>query len=166
MKSIALRHGVILFILLTTFFLLMALIGQSEKVWLRVFNGVIHMAVIFMAILNYRRKSEETLGNYLSGVAIGLYTSVVGAILFGVFMAIYLSFNTSLHSVLVETIPVKENLIPLAAALFIVVEGIATGLIGSYLLTRLVNMKLLKEKTGQVNFNKNYSKSAQYKYKM
>ena len=159
-QKIALKYGLILFGSLTGFFLLMWIFNQADKTWLRVFNGIIHMTLLYFAIKQYRRKSPETFGNYLSGVSLGLYTSIIGSLLFATFIALFTSMNTSFEQSLTSAIPYDLGFIPLSAALFVVMEGIVAGLIGSYVVTRLINMQILKEKTGNSDRNYNYETNA------
>lgn len=159
-QKTALKYGLILFGSLTSFFLLMWIFNQADKTWLRVFNGVIHIIVLYFAIKKYRNKSPETYGNYLSGVSLGLYTSIIGSLLFAGFIALFISLNPAFEQSLTSAIPYNMDFIPLSAALFVVVEGIVAGLIGSYVVTRYINMQWLKEKTGNPDRNVNYEKNA------
>jgi hypothetical protein len=77
MKKIALKYGLFMFAGFAAFFLLMHLIGLSQNTYLRVFNGVIHLGLIYTAIKAYRNVYEESVENYVSGVAVGMYTSAV-----------------------------------------------------------------------------------------
>ncbi len=159
-QKISFKYGLILFGSLTGFFLLMWIFNQADKTWLRVFNGLIHITLLYFAIKQYRRKSPETFGNYLSGVSVGLYTSVIGSLLFAAFIALFTSFNVGFEQSLTSAIPYDLGFIPLSAALFVIMEGIVAGLIGSYVVTRLINMQILNEKTGKVNRNSNYENNA------
>jgi hypothetical protein len=159
-NSFAFKYGFILFALLTSFFTLMWAFGQADQTWLRIFNGVIHFGLLYFAILNYRKTFPETYGNYLSGVGTGMIISAIGSILFAFVIALFANLDGGFAAAIEKDIPYNANLIPFSAALFVFVEGIAAGLIGSYFMTRVVNAQMLKSSTGQANFNINYNSNA------
>ena len=158
MKAITTKYGFLLFLVLSVFFISMNALNLSHHLYLRVFNGVIHLAILTIAIYKYRQINKETLGNYISGVVVGLYTSLIGSVLFGGFFATYLYFDQSFKVLLSNYIPLSDALIPIAAAMFIVMEGIAVGLVGSYLITRVINVWMVRK-----NINKRYAQSAEWK---
>jgi hypothetical protein len=147
MKKIALRYGLFMFAGFTGFFLLMHLIGQSANTGLRMFNGVIHLSFIYMAIRAYRATYPDSAGNYMSGVATGMYASLFGVFGFVIFMLLFLVYNPSFLETIGESSSfgkVQEYLTPITASLFILTEGIAVSLIGSYIITRVVDMTLAR----------------------
>lgn len=121
-------------------FLLMHEVGQARNYNLRLLNGVIHIALLAAAIREYRRRYPEGYANYISGVAVGLWSSVVGVLTFSVFLFFYLVADVPFMTYIQETVPIGQYLNPFTTCLFIVVEGIAVGLIGSYILTRVIDM--------------------------
>ena len=129
------------------FFSLMNLLGVATNPGLRIFNGAIHLGMIYLAIRQYRNEFPETIDNYLSGVALGMYTSMIGVVGFVVFMMFYFIFNPGflqaigLHTGIGQ---LGDYLTPLTASLFILAEGIAVSLIGSYIVMRVVNMQLVE----------------------
>ena len=142
MQKIALRYGLWMFAGFTVFFLLMHLFGLSQNYNLRIFNGVIHLSLIYLAIRDYRHTHEDSVNNYVSGVAMGMYASVIGVIGFTIFMLLYLIGDANFMQALRETNPLGEYLTPITASLFILMEGIAISLIGSYIITRVIDMRL------------------------
>jgi hypothetical protein len=155
-NNITIKYGLILFMSLASFFGIMWIFGQAGNIWLRAFNGVIHFAVLYFAISTYRRENPQTLGNYLSGVGVGMSLSLIGSLLFALFIAGIVAVDENLAQTINEEIPYGSNLLPLSAALFVMMEGIVAGLIGSYIMVRVVNARILREKTGQPSYNRNY----------
>jgi hypothetical protein len=141
MKKIALKYGLFMFAGFAAFFLLMHLIGLSQNTYLRVFNGVIHLGLIYTAIKAYRNVYEESVENYVSGVAVGMYTSAVGVIPFAVFMLLFFALNPTFLEIIRHETPFGDSLTPITASLFILVEGTAISLIGSYIVARVVDMR-------------------------
>lgn len=157
MKSnIATKYGLILFGSLALFFGIMWAIGQAGNTWLRMFNGLIHLAVLYFAISAYRKKYPQSVGNYLSGVGLGMYLSVIGSLLFALLIGVVVALDTDLATAINNEIPYAFNVLPLSAGLFVMMEGIVAGLIGSYIVVRIVNAKILKKKSGQTIVNQNY----------
>ncbi|MCB0554094.1 MAG: DUF4199 domain-containing protein [Phaeodactylibacter sp.] len=147
MKKIAIKYGFLMFAGFTLFFLLMHLLGHSRNFNLRIFNGVIHIGLITLAIKEYRKANPDNISNYLSGVALGMYASLIGVVGFTIFMAFYLIGDADFMHYIQNAVPIGEYLNPITASLYILVEGVAVGLIGSYLVTRLVDMNLAKDGT-------------------
>lgn len=144
MKKLALRFGLWMFLGFTTFFLIMHLLGLSNNYNLRVLNGLIHLGVVYFAIKTFRSKYPDTVSNYVSGTAMGMFASAVGVAGFTIFMTLFLSFSPDFLRELRETMPMGDYLTPITASLFIFVEGIVISLIGSYILTRVVDMNLAR----------------------
>ncbi|PHN07256.1 DUF4199 domain-containing protein [Flavilitoribacter nigricans] len=144
MKKLAFRFGLWMLAGFVAFFLLMHLFGLSNNYNLRVLNGVIHLGVIYFAIKAFRSKYPDTVSNYVSGTAMGMYVSVVGVLGFTIFMILFLSFNPGFLQELREAMPMGDYLTPITASLFILMEGIVISLIGSYILTRVIDMNLAR----------------------
>jgi len=144
MKKIALQYGLWMLAGFTVFFLIMHLLGLSHNYNLRILNGIIHLGVIYFAIKAFRSKYPDTVNNFLSGTAIGMFVSAVGVTGFTVFMILFLSFNPGFLQELRETIPMGDYLTPITSSLFIFMEGIVISLIGSYILTRVIDMNLAR----------------------
>ncbi len=145
MKKIAIKYGLFMLVGFIAFFLIMHVLGHSMNYNLRIFNGVIHIGLIALAIREYRQTHPESLSNYISGVAMGMYASVIGVLGFTIFMGFYLLGDEALLSHIQASIPIGDYITPFTASLFIVVEGIAVSLIGSYIVTRIIDMRMAKD---------------------
>lgn len=142
MKKIAIKYGALMFAGFTGFFLAMHLLGQSQNYNLRIFNGIIHIGLIALAIREYRKANPETLANYVSGVAMGMYASLIGVVGFVIFMVLYLIGDNEFLAYIQASVPIGEYITPITASLFILVEGVAVSLIGSYIVTRIIDMNM------------------------
>ncbi|MDX1476977.1 MAG: DUF4199 domain-containing protein [Saprospiraceae bacterium] len=139
MRAIAIRYGMMMFVCLLAYFLLMQWVGLAENFQLRILNGVIHLAFITVALNRYRRDFPDE-WNYLSAVATGVITSVVAIALFAIFQIVYLSLNDDFMAYLQENVnSVGQYLTPVTAALIVLVEGLAVSVIGSYIVMRILN---------------------------
>lgn len=142
MKKIAFKYGLWMFAGFTGFFLFMHLLGLSDRYFLRILNGLIHISMIYLAIREYRKQYKDSINNYVSGVAMGVYASVPGVVGFTIFMVLYLAFDPVFMNNLRVAMSMEEYLNPVTASLFILVEGFVVSLIGAYLVTRVVDMNL------------------------
>lgn len=139
MNQIAFRYGLWMFFGLTAFFLLMHIFHLSENFYLRIFNGVIHLGLLWMALRAWNREHHEGTSDVASGVVVGMFTSFVGVIPFAFFMAIFLEFNPDLLNSIKQQTPLSEYLNPITSCFFIVVEAIVISLIGSYIMVRVLD---------------------------
>ncbi|HLF63577.1 MAG TPA: hypothetical protein VI603_07485 [Saprospiraceae bacterium] len=144
MKRIVIRYGILMFLGFTGFFLIMHALNLSQHYHLRILNGIIHFTFITMAIKEYLR-IEPSESNYMSGVAVGVITSMIGVVPFAIFQLIHLAINTEFMQTLRENVPyVGEYLTPFTAALTIFMEALAVSVIGSYIVTRIIDASMRK----------------------
>lgn len=149
MRKIAIRYGLWMLVGFTTFFFTMHLLGFSQRYDLRIFNGVIHLSLMYLAIKEYRNKYKESVNNYVSGVATGMYASIIGVLPFTIIMFLYLVLNPDFMANVTDNADLERFITPLTASLFIFTEGIAISLIGAYIETRIIDARLSKAKAAQ-----------------
>jgi hypothetical protein len=77
--------------------------------------------------------------NYVSGVAIGIFMSMIAIVLFAIGMVIYLSLDTTFFNSLKDNFPYPEYFSPTTASIGIFVEGLAVSIIGVYVITRIID---------------------------
>ena len=140
MRAISIKMGLLMLAGFVSFFLLMYLLGLGQRIELRIFNGIIHFYFLNRAIRAYYALHPENIGNYMSGIAQGIWASVIGIIGFTLFMTIFLSITPSLMESIKGQSQLSEYLNPFTASLFILAEGLVISIIGSYILTRLVDL--------------------------
>ncbi|MFN0214915.1 MAG: hypothetical protein ACKVT2_11720 [Saprospiraceae bacterium] len=139
MKEVAFRYGIWMFLSLTGFFLLMHLLDMSENFYLRIFNGAIHLGLLWLALRAWTRDHHAGTSDVTSGVVVGMFTSFIGVVPFAFFMAIFLEFNPDLLASIKSQTQLGEYLNPVTSCFFIVVEAIAMSLIGSYIMVRILD---------------------------
>ena len=144
MKRIVIRYGILMFLGFTGFFLVMHALNLSQHYHLRILNGVIHLTCITLAIRAYHKLDADDT-NYMSDVAVGVITSMIGVIPFALFQLIHLAINTEFMQYLRETVPyVGHYLTPFTASLTIFMEALAVSVIGSYIITRVIDASMPK----------------------
>ncbi len=146
-RTIPNRHGFMMFVLLTGYFLIMRFIGLGHDYWLRALNLLIVFFVIRSALRTYRSRSQASYyEDFTDYFRIAARTSLVGIALFSVFLAIYLD---QLDTVFMEEIRTQENispyLTPVSAAFLIFVEGITSSLACGYILIQVMKSRTVEK---------------------
>jgi hypothetical protein len=90
-EKIGLQTGIVTFITLVAYFMIMKWLGLSEILELRFFNFVILTVGICYGINKFRHDSHES-EFYLKGWGQGIFIAVVAVVLFALFMSIYISY--------------------------------------------------------------------------
>ena len=144
MRTISIKMGLWMLAGFISFFLLMFVMGLGHRSELRVFNGVIHVYCLYRAIKAYYALHPENIANYMMGVGQGMGASIIGVGGFTVFMTIFLALNPTFMMVIRNSSPLGPYLHPFTASLFILTEGLVVSLIGSYILTRVLEMNTKK----------------------
>lgn len=138
MQQIALRYGAWMFLGFAAFFLSMHLLQWSHNYYLRIFNGVIHAAGLWLALRAWMNENpEQRHDDYPTGVAMGLMTTLVAVVPFTIFMAIFLAYNPGFMAAIQSQTPIGQYFNPVTASVFILMEGVAAGVIGSYIIQRV-----------------------------
>lgn len=143
-NKIVFRYGAYLFAGLMAYYLLMQLFGLDTRYDFRILNAVIQAGILYGAIRAYAHAKPEDF-NYLSGTVIGVNTSVVGIIPFAIFQMFNLHFSPDLLASIQESAPVIGPYVnPFSGGLIVFMEGLAVGLIISYIAMRVVDLQLHK----------------------
>lgn len=139
MNAIAIRTGLFMMFGFIIFFLIMYWMGYGSRGEFHLFNGVFQIFCLYRAIRTYYILNPDDIlkGNYLYGVAQGLRISVIGVGGFALLMTLFLYWDTDLMNAIRLSSSMGDSLNPFTANLFILTEGLAIGLIVSYILTRL-----------------------------
>ena len=137
------RYGILMFIGLTVFFFLMHLVGLSDSINLRYFNAFIQLGVLWLALRAWVRDQPNRFDHYPNAVALGLFTTGVGAGAFAIFIILFLSASpTLMESIKVQSPRVlSDYLNPVMAGVFTFGEAIITALIGSYIIIRVIEAR-------------------------
>ncbi len=139
MKAIAIRNGIYMALGFTLYFLIMMALDLGHNYYFRVFNGAIHVTFIAIAIKQYKVGYPEEF-NYLSGVAMGITSSLVGIVPFSIFMLIFLASSPEfMHSLAESSELIGQYLTPFTASLIVLLEGMGISFLASYIIMRLVD---------------------------
>ncbi len=145
------KNGLIMFVSLLAFFLLMNALGLAGTHWLRALNVIF----VFVLIRNAIRTYMNHLGNnhyddFGDFFWIGIRTSLLGIGLFAAFIAIYLD---KLDPQFMADLAVKESfggeITPVSASVIIFIEGMASALICTFAYIQLVKSKTSEQPNKQ-----------------
>jgi hypothetical protein len=133
-EKLGVISGIFVSIALIAYFILMKYMQLEDVAELRWFNLVIQLGSIIFVIRYFKYKTKRRV-EYLEGISLSFLTSAVGAILFAAFIYIYFSNNPILLLHLKDNAPMMgEYLTPLTASLTVVVEGLTSALILSFVI--------------------------------
>jgi hypothetical protein len=126
------------------YFLALYALGYGHLTEFRVFNGIIQLGFLHIAIRAYYAQHPESIENYMLGVVQGMWASAVGVGIFAIFMTVFLLLDPALMEAILQGSTISEYLNAYSASLFILTEGLMVSLIGSYVLTRMAGFAVEK----------------------
>ena len=133
-EKVAERYGLFTFIGLALYFVVMRILGLAHIVELRMLNFFILAYGIYLGINAFKRKNPDSF-TYLKGLGAGFLTSAIACLLFGLFMFVYVQFiDKAFMQSLIENEAMGRYLNPYIASCVVAVEGIASGMILSFII--------------------------------
>lgn len=145
MYTISIRMGFWMMLASIAFFLLMYTIGLGYRNELHVFVAAFQLVFLYLAIQAYYRLHPDNIENYMDGVLQGMGASLVGVGGFALFMTAFLLMEPTLMKTIQEKAHLGKYLNPFTDSLVILSIGLVIGLIGSYILTRIFNQKVVPD---------------------
>ncbi len=145
-KTIPAKNGLIMFLALAGFFLLMRAVGLAEVHWLRALNVIFVFILVRNAIQAYHKRAGASYyDDFADFFWIGVRTSLMGIALFAAFMAIYLD---KLDPQFMAQLRVEESfggeITPVSAGVIIFIEGMASALICTFVLIQLMKSRTVE----------------------
>ncbi len=146
-RTIPTRHGLAMFGLLATYFLIMRFVGLGHVYWLRAINLLFVFFVMRSALRTYRMRSKASYYDDFSDFfRIAVRTSFIGIGVFSIFLAIYLD---QLDTAFMQEILTEENispyLSPVSAAILIFIEGMTSSLACGYILIQILKARTVEK---------------------
>jgi hypothetical protein len=127
------KYGLFTAIGLIVLFFIMKLVGIVHIIELRALNIFVLAAGVIVA-LRYFSKVKHKSFTYLKGLGLGVLTCIIASVLFGLFVFVYTNFiDPPFMQEIVENEPFGQYLNPYIAGVAVVVEGIASGLILTFI---------------------------------
>ncbi|WP_224996068.1 hypothetical protein [Cesiribacter sp. SM1] len=127
-EQIGIKYGLMLAGANTGFFLLMALFGWEDEIWLRFVN------LVFVFLFAYRGMQyfkHHTLNHwtYLKGLSLGMFVVLTGSAIFAVFLAVYGLINQQFITSINEATNISIDFNPVFIAFIAFVETLIYGFI-------------------------------------
>lgn len=136
-------YGVRIAIGLILYFVVMYLVGLAHQVELRLFNLLILIAGVYLALKKFRVAHQDNL-HYFRALLTGVSTAAIGAFLFAIFLFIFMSVDSNLMESIRENEPMGHYLNPYIISCIVALEGVFSGLLVTFMVINLV-------KTDEVN---------------
>ncbi len=139
MQRIAIKYGSIMAAGFILYFLVMQALGFGGNYYFRIFNAIIHLSLITLAIKAFKDEYPDKF-NYLSGVSAGIVTSLIGVVPFAIFMLVFLYLTPDfMDGIRSEAENIGGYLTPFTASLIVLLEGMAVSILASYIIMRIVD---------------------------
>ncbi|WKV13905.1 DUF4199 domain-containing protein [Marivirga harenae] len=122
--------GILVFIGLTAYFLIMNAIGLEHNLELRALNIIIMGAGVFFSIKSIKKKNENF--DYFKGIGTGMLTAVSSSLAFAIFIFIYLLSNPEFLQEIKEVEPFGNYLNAFLISFIIIMEGAGSGFFLSF----------------------------------
>jgi hypothetical protein len=133
---------------LIVYFLAMQVIDKHHHVELRLLNLVILSIGIYFALKKFKNTHEHHM-NYFRGLIVGVATSSVGSLLFGAFLFVYMMVNPALLQSIQENEPMGHYLNEYMSAFIVVLEGVFSGLLVTFVLMNYVDSDEVNDPAGE-----------------
>lgn len=122
--------GIIVFIGLVAYFIIMNAMGLEHNLELRALNIIIMGAGVFYAIKSLKEKNKDF--DYFKGIGAGMITAVSSSIAFSIFIFIYLLSNPEFLQEIQKVEPFGNYLNAFLISFIIIMEGSGSGVFLSY----------------------------------
>ena len=132
-RQSGLRVGFVTGAALIGYFLIMRATGFHEILEFRYLNLVFLVSGLFVAFRNHYNSAGGKTG-YFTGLSVGIYATIAAVGLLAVFVLIYLAMDAAFMNYIIENAPFGNYLSPLLAAVAIVVEGVSSGFIATFVM--------------------------------
>lgn len=140
MKRSTLKYALIMLAGFVGLFAVMRTSDLYLNLEFRIFNVIIHGAVMYYAISEYnkRERSSQTY-NYLHSFLVGFKPALLAVAAYALFQGIYLSIDTSFMAYIQENAIVGQYLNPANIVLLLFMEGAGASILLGYLSMRLAH---------------------------
>jgi Protein of unknown function (DUF4199) len=143
-SRVAERYGILIAVGFIIYFTVMYFIGAGSHVELRLFNLPILGAGVYFGL----KKFKETHGkhiNYFRALATGVSISAIGTLLFSIFLFGFLKFHPDFMQWIMDNEPMGRHLNPYMLAFIILLEGVFSGLLVTFVLLNWIDTDEVSE---------------------
>jgi hypothetical protein len=149
-NKIPLNYGLKIAGGLVGYFVVMNIIGLGNHVELRLLNLFILAAGIFFGLKRFKETHEDHL-NYFRALITGVAIGAVGSTIFGIILFIYMTVNGDFMTSMVANEQMGLHLNPYMASFIVVLEGVFSGLLVTFVLINWVTTDDVNDPVGDVD---------------
>lgn len=147
-NKIPLNYGLKIAGGLVAYFILMNVIGFGNHVELRLLNLFILGAGIFFGLKKFKETHEDHL-NYFRALITGVAIGAVGSAIFGFILFVYMTVNAPFMQSMMENEQMGLHLNPYMASFIVVLEGVFSGLLVTFVLINWVTTDDVNDPIGE-----------------
>jgi len=147
-NKIPLNYGLKIAAGLIAYFILMNIIGFGNHVELRLLNLFILGTGIFFGLKKFKDTHEDHL-NYFRALITGVAIGAVGSAIFGFALFVYMSVNADFMKSMMENEQMGLHLNPYMASFIVVLEGVFSGLLVTFVLINWVTTDDVNDPVGE-----------------
>lgn len=147
-NKIPLNYGLKIAGGLVAYFILMNLISLGNHVELRLLNLFILGAGIFFGLKKFKETHEDHL-NYFRALITGVAIGAVGSAIFGFILFVYMSVSPAFMDSLKAGEQMGLHLNPYMASFIVVLEGVFSGLLVTFVLINWVTTDDVNDPVGE-----------------
>jgi ABC-type Fe3+-siderophore transport system permease subunit len=147
-NKIPLNYGLKIAAGLVAYFLLMNLIDLGNHVELRLLNLFILAAGIFFGLKKFKETHQDHL-NYFRALITGVAIGAVGSAIFGFVLFVFMSANGEFMESMKANEQMGLHLNPYMASFIVVLEGVFSGLLVTFVLINWVTTDDVNDPVGE-----------------
>lgn len=132
--KLSITAGLLISFVISIFFVFMQVTGFAEELYMRGVNLIILGLGIFLMLGYYSAKNKDQQLKYLRGIKLGSLTTIFAMIPFTLIVLFYLLMNPDFVEHVKQTVPFGSHLNTFAITAFVLIEGVVSGLILTYIL--------------------------------
>ncbi|MEI9921250.1 MAG: DUF4199 domain-containing protein [Bacteroidota bacterium] len=148
-NKIPLNYGLKIAGGLVAYFVVMNVIGLGNHVELRLLNLFILAAGIYFGIKKFKQSHDDHL-NYFRALVTGVAIGAVASAIFGFLLFIYMTVNSTFMASMVENEQMGLHLNPYIASFIVVLEGVFSGLLVTFVLINMMTTDDVNDPVGDV----------------
>jgi len=147
-NKIPLNYGLKIAAGLIAYFIVMNIIGFGNHVELRLLNLFILGTGIFFGLKKFKETHEDHL-NYFRALITGVAIGAVGSAIFGFILFVYMTVNADFMKSMMENEQMGLHLNPYMASFIVVLEGVFSGLLVTFVLINWVTTDDVNDPVGE-----------------
>lgn len=145
-RTIPTRNGILLFVALAAYFLIMRALGLAHNLYLRAGNLIWLYLALRATVMQYHRQANGSYyEDFFDYFKISMRTAFIGTALFSAFLAIYLDqIDPGFMQILQQDRNFGGHISPVSVAVLIFIEGISSSLVVSFLYIQMKKYKTVE----------------------